>query len=188
MAAKPTVEMFMITCNERQRTRHATLASLGCSDWRSDLSLVLDPDITQPTGPIRMLRNFRRLLSQAARSRSQFVLLVEDDLDFNEHIEHNARAFAATLERDAVGALYQTTLSYKIGCQALLLHVVRAYELSKLAMLTSDKDLWPTDSWVRNVARVIQHTPSLVQHRDATSTWGAPRHRSASFSATWRHA
>lgn len=187
MAEKLTLEMFMLTCPERQRTRHATLASLGSSDWRSDFSLVVDPDQTQPTGPARLMANFRRAFVAAGQSRAHCVLVVEDDINFNEHLEHNVRKWLPLVAPDKLGSLYRTSLSLKIGCQALIMRTAVAKQVAKLATSTSDASLWPADCWLRERFQVHYHSPSLVQHRDERSTWGAvARHRAENFDPTWR--
>lgn len=187
MAAKLTLEMFMLTCPERQRIRHATLASLGSSDWRSDFSLVIDPDQTQPTGPPRLMENFRRAFVAAGQSRARCVLIVEDDINFNEHLEHNVRKWLPLLALHKIGSLYRTSLSMKIGCQALVMRTHTAERVGKTLARLTNQELWPTDYWLREHELIVYHSPSLVQHRDERSTWGAvARHRAENFDPTWR--
>ncbi len=185
MAENLTLEMFMMTCREREHTRHATLRELGSTDWRSDFSLVVDPDITTGPGPVRLVRNFRRMLERASLSRAQVVVLVEDDLIFNQHLQHNIRAWSAKLE--GVGSLYRTRLGSHVGMQGLVMTPHSCSRLARAAMATTEKEMWPTDKWLHSIVKVSRHTPSLVEHRDAGSTWGAiVKHHARDFDPEWR--
>lgn len=77
------VEVFMITCEDRQDVRNATLASLRASDFGTRHIAVLSDWSPSWVGRLeRIYRQHVRMLRKASRSPADAVLMLEDDLAF----------------------------------------------------------------------------------------------------------
>lgn len=188
MSKKFALEMVMYTCRERESTRAATLRSLGASDWSSELTLVVDPD-SGPPSPRRMARNFRQALGVAAKSSAAFVLMVEDDLIFNRHLEHNLQHWLESFRPRDVGSLYRSNIGRNCGNQAIVARPIAWEALCQVAERTPPDELQPFDGWLREQvgAKLFRiHSPSLVQHHSHQSTIGHPDHRSRNFDPEYR--
>jgi hypothetical protein len=188
LADKLALEMVMYTCPERRFTRAASLASLGQTDWRADFRLVVDVGSGAPS-LARMATTFVRALDAAASSKANFVLVVEDDLRFNRHLEHNVREWVSSFKAYEVGSLYRSSLGSKVGTQALLSNPKMWRDLWRLASMRKASELQPFDAWLRSEVaerRFRTHAPSLVQHSAHSSTCGHPDHQATSFDEDWR--
>lgn len=195
----------MLSCRVRDDIRTQTLARLGCTDWGDDVVVVMDDEIASRAQD-RQERTARRLLEQAAADCVDFVLFLEDDLDFNRHLRHNLRSWepllAAGREGNLLASLYDPGVAARrwdpasafsvahpglvYGSQALLLS--RATLLRVVAG-------WETVAGMQDIkisriaaaeGPVLYHRPSLVQHVQAPSTWGGAAHFATDFDADWR--
>jgi hypothetical protein len=191
MPSKFALEMVMYTCPEREVTRAATLASLAATDWRSDFSIVVDDEPSAPS-ILRQVRNFWRATTAASQSRASFVVIVEDDLRFNLHLEHNIQSALSPGSRygshavTKVLSLYNSNLGHSVGTQAL---VATPYTWLRINNALAARHGWPallTDAWMREVWPVMAHEPSLVQHAAHRSTLAHPDHRAPDFDPEWR--
>ena len=86
---------FLMSCPERADVRAATLRSFASTDWSDNVEVLID----QRGGPqVQHLQNiaatWRRLVELALGRDADFYLLLEDDLEFNLHLEHNLRCWA----------------------------------------------------------------------------------------------
>ncbi len=200
----PTFAAWMITCPERNEVRKETLTSLAGTDWADlPLKILLDPETAADRGP-RIVRQFLHAQQQFLDSPAEYLLLLEDDLIFNQHLRHNLESWPPCRNRElALASLYNPGLheiafdvdSHAIavapecvyGSQAFLLsrpaveHILRAWSSVSL----------PGDLRMVRLASQLgyptyYHAPSLVQHRHTPSTWGGTPHQAADFDPAWR--
>jgi hypothetical protein len=183
------IEMVMYSCRERDSTRAATLRSLGQSDLcLTDLAVLLDPE-TGPPSPQRMAAQFVRAMAWAAKRKSDFVLMLEDDLIVNSHTLHNLQAWLRTFRPRDVGSLYRTGIARSIGNQAIIARPSQWSALHIEAAKLNPQQLQPFDVWLRqqiDATRFRVHSPSLVQHNSHRSTCGHINHRARNFNAEFR--
>jgi len=187
MSKKFALEMLMYTCPERNHTRAATLRSLGQTDWRSDFSLLVDAAGGSPSLQ-RMAANFTRALVLAAQSKADFFLLVEDDLIFNQHLEHNLRAWVTSFRPSDVGSLFRSRLSLAVGNQAIITSPTTWRRLLLTSNSYKPSELQPFDLWLRKQVppkNFRTHRPSLVQHNAHSSTVKHPPHLARDFDLDW---
>jgi len=200
----PTLAAWMITCPERDEIRKTTLASLAATDWPDlPLEILVDPE----KGGDRTRRIARQILhamQQSLDHSAEHLLLLEDDLSFNRHLRHNVESWRPYRRReitlaglwnpglyeiayDVIGHAVAVASVSLFGCQALLLsrpaveHVVRAWNTLNI----------PADHRLARLAAQLghplyYHSPSLVQHQLAPSTWGGAPHQAPDFDPDWR--
>jgi hypothetical protein len=192
MTQKFAIDVVIITCRERAVTFARTVASLARTDYDGEIWKVCDND--QSAGPSRprAIKNFQRALSFCSDFAShylgaqRFVLLTEDDVRFNAHLAHNLRTWLQRFDPNHVGSLYRTSLSDAVGNQALLATPKMFASLAFKTQSLPWRALDPQDVWLRRVAHVVHHTPSLVEHDDNSSTLEHMRHRAIDFDEQWR--
>lgn len=192
MPQKPHFEIVLMTCRERELTRGRTLASLAETDFVGDIWTVCDNDIVSPPSRARSIKNFQRAMGFCSEfathylGRARHVLLVEDDVIFNRHLLHNLERWHSYLcAHGVVGSLYRTALGHVLGNQALLATPKMWAALQLRAEKLPWRALDPQDTWLRRVASVIHHPPSLVDHNDTRSTLNHPTHRAIDFDPHW---
>ena len=195
----------MVSCRARDEVRAATLERLGATDWQADVVVVLD-EVQAERAQERQERTSRRLLEMAAAEKVGFVLFLEDDLEFNAHLRHNLTHWSPLLSTGPDGPLLASL--YDPGVAALSWDQDRAFSIAypelvygSQALLLSGATVssvlagWDTVPGMQDIkisrlaARagpIYYHRPSLVQHIDAPSTWGGPRHWADDFSPSWR--
>jgi ADP-heptose:LPS heptosyltransferase len=198
------IEATMISCRERDQLRRRTLKNLAMTDW-GDLPLHIHFDRpADGTFHQRQAQSSYLALKKSLEFRADYILFLEDDLDFNRHLRHNIchwdpiRRGAATL-----ASLYNPRLPEKgwdvkrnarivdpkhaYGSQAFLLsketveYVVRRWDevpglQDKRIILLAERLGKP----------VFYHAPSLVQHIGASSTWGGGFHQAFDFDPAWK--
>ncbi len=191
------LEMVLYTCPERKHTLSATMRSLGETDWRSDFRIITDTAQGQPSLQ-RMATTFHRALFAASESNSSHVLVAEDDLVFNHHLEHNVRKSlelgVLIPKRDRITplalpfvlSLYRSSLAEACGTQALVATPATFRELYINARFAELRQ--PIDAWLRHHANVAFHKPSLVNHNAHRSSVGHVMHKAIDFDAGWRAA
>jgi hypothetical protein len=75
----------MQSCAGRESALRETFADLAASDW--DHAPIVEIDAcTSPSPLLRQRVLVRRILERAVRERADFLLLLEDDLEFNQKI------------------------------------------------------------------------------------------------------
>jgi hypothetical protein len=201
------MEVFMLTCPRRANARMRTLADLALTDIRS-------PDYVRCTTPATPCKPFEdarlgvlELLQVAAERKTDFILLLEDDLRFNRHIGSNINHWLMALEvrpqEIFLGSLYRPFLNSRrtyrdvndkfICADSALVTCSQALLLSRTTALKA-LDEWDTIAGphdrrlyaVGGTGRgVIYHSPSLVQHAEELSTWYGPYHNAKDFSPDW---
>ncbi|HEX4646701.1 MAG TPA: hypothetical protein VH598_13940, partial [Verrucomicrobiae bacterium] len=198
------IEAVMISCAERNEMRRKTLANLARTDWGdAPLHLQID-DGTGTDYEQRQTHCAYLALKKSLEREADYVLFLEDDLDFNRHIHHNLRHWIpAKTGRVALASLYNpgirervcdTTLNARImdarsifGSQAFLMskdavaHVVRSWN-----RVGGKQDIKISRLAARLGAPILYHAPSLVQHIGAASIWGGIFHQAMDFDKDWK--
>lgn len=199
------IAAYMMSCSARETVRAETLARLAATDWASEPVVVVDvSDAERPQQ--RQEETAFRLLELAAAAGHDFVLFLEDDLDFNAHLRHNLEHWRPLLDAGPDGHLMASL--YDPGVAAAewdmehafsiahpeLVYGSQAFVLSRstVAAVIADWLRVPgmQDIKISRIAAAIgpihYHRPSLVQHIGFPSTWGGNHHFARDYSADWR--
>ncbi|HEY0548182.1 MAG TPA: hypothetical protein VGF13_01195 [Verrucomicrobiae bacterium] len=202
-----------LTCPQRQETFTQTLARLARTDWGAWPRIHIDDTReegastwgTSARAP-RLTYAFAAMLREALAEKGrdeEWLLLLEDDLDFHPKIAAHVAAWGALKDpRSVMASLFNPSLQaieYPdtpaqafaanpktfLGAQALLLRrgaVRRAVaEWDQLSGMQSQRlaKLFGQEGpiWV--------HKPSLVQHVAVDSSWGVRIQRALDFNPAW---
>jgi ADP-heptose:LPS heptosyltransferase len=198
------IAAVMISCAERDRTRQLTLENLAKTDWgTTPLHLQLD----RGTGDDHQRRQTRcaHLALKAMRERSaDFILFLEDDLDFNRHFLHNLHCWKALRERTCILASLFNPGIREVACdlpntarlirhtsvfgsQALLIsRDILQYLITHWHQVPGMQDIKISRLAGRLSTPVFYHAPSLVEHTGETSMWGGRFHRARDFCPEWK--
>jgi hypothetical protein len=205
VAGVERIGAYMLSCEARAAVRAATLERLAATDWSGDVVVVLDVSVAERPQE-RQEQTARRLLERAAADRAGFVLFLEDDLDFNAHIEHNLTHWEPLRQAGPDGHLMASL--YDPGVAAISWDRERAFSIAHpelvygsqaflLSRATVELVLTGWDSLpgmqdikisrlAAEAGPIHYHRPSLVQHVAAPSTWDGPGHWAEDFSPSWR--
>ena len=196
------VQAIVITCRERAQMLQQTVAGLFSTDW--DGSLYIEMDTGQATDRrMRQTENTRQALQWfSTHSKSDFALLLEDDVEFNHHLRYNLeRWYPIVDQRLHFGSLYNPNIrSASIGDDYFVAdpsacYGSQAYLLSRNAVSILLRD-WDQVVGMQDIkiTRILAgvgyslyyHRPSLVQHAGLQSTWGGGFHRASDFDPGWQ--
>jgi hypothetical protein len=194
----------MISCAERIEVRQQTLARLARTDW-GEAPVHVQIDVGEGENHRRRQTHCAYLaLKQSLQRAADYVLFLEDDLDFNRHLRHNLHRWnpvkSGTL---TLASLYNPTLREEacdtrnnarivspksvFGSQAFLIsrdtvaHMVRHW--NEVAGM-QDIKISRLAGRLRNP--IFYHAPSLVQHVGTKSVWGGSFHQAIDFDPAWR--
>jgi len=196
---------YVLSCPDREELRRQTIANLLATDWHAEPEIEID-QTTCERRQERQERTALRLLQKAVADGSDFILFLEDDLDFNQHLRHNLQRWypfvSALPRRHFFASLYNPNV------RPLMLDSRRAFFVadprtvygSQAFLLSQTTARYITEHWSdvigmqdmkmsRLAARVCPtyyHTPSLVQHVGAKSVWGGVFHTAIDFSREWK--
>jgi hypothetical protein len=196
---------YMLSCGARDAVRAATLDRLRATDWHGEVVVMLDESVAERPQE-RQEQTARRLLETAAADGVDFVLFLEDDLEFNAHLRHNLvewhprRAagphghLMASLYDPGVAAIASDDQHAFAIAHPDLVYGSQAFLLSRstIAVVLAgwDSVVGMQDIKISRLAAAIgpihYHRPSLVQHVAGESTWGGPNHTARDFSPSWR--
>ena len=195
----------MLSCPEREETRNQTLANLRSVGWAEDVILEID-GTTFARRQERQEHSAYELLRRGEGGGADFILFLEDDLDFNVHLVHNLERWRPmnqlTPGAHFFGSLYNPTVyarsvhrddAYFIaapeavyGSQAVILARPTArYIVEHWSEVPGMQDIKMSRLAAR-LCPLYYHVPSLVQHVGETSVWGGPYHWTNDFSPDWR--
>jgi hypothetical protein len=198
------IQAMMISCREREELRSRTLENLAKTDW-GDLPLHIHLD-TPGDGDFRQrqVRSSYAALQKSLDCQADYILFLEDDLDFNQHIRHNLGRWDP-VRRGAVtlAGLYNPRVGVKacdlrshariidpnavFGSQALLLSKdTAAYVVRRWDDVVGLQDTKISRLAGRLGKPVFYHAPSLVQHIGRRSTWGGAFHQAFDFDPLWK--
>jgi ADP-heptose:LPS heptosyltransferase len=194
----------MISCPERERVREETLRNLAATDWDHEPVLVqIDPGVLQ-SPQARQAHNTRLALERSLEGDADYVLFLEDDLEFNRHLRHNLEQWPPLQNGDiTLAGLYNPSLPVLacdaegracvvapervFGSQAFLLSKATvAYLVRHWDEVDGMQDIRMSRLAGRLKRPLFYHAPSLVQHQGRESVWGGPFHRSPDFDPSWK--
>lgn len=196
----------MISCGARNKIREQTLNELLKTDWGEDRSLILEMDDGIGQDPReRLTKTARRLLQRFGEADEDYLVFLEDDLAFNQHLRHNLMSWRPLSERlitfasiynpgvreegcDIQNRAYLVRPEGVYGSQALLLsRKTVEYILGQWDDVPGMPDIKMPRLAGRLNKPIYYHSPSLVQHVGQKSTWGGRFHRASDFDPNWRN-
>jgi hypothetical protein len=197
-----TFSTFMLSCPERRAVLDATRRSLAVSGWSDVPAVVLD-DQGGPTSMERLNLVWRRVITQAGAARTDFVLLLEDDLVFGRWFPENLRTWPVLQGRPAHfwGSLYNhgrgqlrrdgerhsvADPAFVWGAQALVMTPLTARFIAEHWFKAAGNADVRMARLGADVSPLYYHFPSLVDHAAVPSTWCAETHRAVDFDPDWR--
>ncbi|HWX20675.1 MAG TPA: glycosyltransferase family 9 protein [Candidatus Binatia bacterium] len=200
----PRILPVMISCAEREELRKQTLQNLAETDWGAEPVYV---ELDHHQGDDHELRQTRcafRALQAGLEGDPDYILFLEDDLDFNRHLRYNLQSWKPLNTRQiTLAGLYNPQLRELacdvrnqarlidpksiFGSQAFLLsretakHVIRHWK-----QVPGKQDIKISRLAGRLGGPVLYHAPSLVEHTGRDSVWGGRFHRAIDFDRSWR--
>ena len=202
-AKLPKLAAVMISCKERDRLRGQTLANLAKTDWgHHPIRIQMD----ESDGEDRRERQTRCafLALKSVLGEADYILFLEDDLEFNLYLRHNIYAWLPFQQRMAtLGSLYNPGLN-ELACDRR--KQTRIVESSRVfgsqALLISNEALksiisnWNHVKGMQDIRisrlagklglPALYHAPSLVQHVGKISTSGLYYHQAVDFDPEWK--
>ena len=203
-ANRLSIAAVMTSCAERGDLRAQTIANLRQTDW-GEWPLHIQIDGSEGTScHERQIRCAQAALQKGLAQGTDYILLLEDDLDFNRHISHNLRqwtpvksgavTFAGLYNHQARELAFDLKNNariidpyYLFGSQAFLFsrNFVTTL-LRRWPKLEGDliARLYQLNGRQRHP--VYYHAPSLVQHIGTASIRGSTFHQAGDFDSDWR--
>jgi hypothetical protein len=195
----------MISCPSRDAVREGTLARLHATDWPSPESLLLQLDTSSADDPrTRQTETTLALLQRFLQDTGDYLLLLEDDLDFNRYLWENLSGWMplqcgkielASLYNpgimeeacDVEAGAYLVRAERIFGSQAMLLSRACARVIASAGHeIEGMQDIRISRLAARLKQPILYHSPSLVQHMPGPSTWGGIFHQAKDFDPAWR--
>jgi hypothetical protein len=193
----------MISCAKRARIRQKTLQSLLSAGWVGPVAVQLEEHYLGSQAK-NMTRDTLAGLQRARAKDPDFVLMLEDDLEFNQHFYHNLVAWPLLAQGQVtLAGLYNPghrITSYDVPSNAVVvppdcIFGSQAFLLSRQCLgyvLEHWDDVeGPPDVKLPRLAGrlgkpIYYHCPSLVQHIGHRSTWGGNFHEAPDYDHEWR--
>lgn len=200
-----TIKAYILSCPDRQQLRLQTLVNLRSTDWNDEPEIEID-QTTCERKQERQERTALRLLQRAVEEGPEYILFLEDDLDFNLHLRRNlqywyplvktpsrmhffASLYSPNIRRLAQSprhAFFVADPNTVYGSQAFLLSLITArYITERWSDVVGMQDIKMSRLAARHCP-LYYHTPSLVQHVGVESAWGGGFHSAADFSRDWK--
>ena len=200
-----SIKAYILSCPDREPLRLQTLVNLRSTDWNEEPAIEID-QTTCERRQERQERTALRLLQRAVEEGSEYILFLEDDLDFNLHLRRNLQYwyplvrtatrthFFASLYNPNVRRLAQSPHyaffvadpNAVFGSQAFLLSLITArYITERWSDVVGMQDI-KMSRIAAQVSPIYYHMPSLVQHIGVTSAWGGGFHSASDFSRDWK--
>jgi ADP-heptose:LPS heptosyltransferase len=198
------IKPMMISCAQREKLRQRTLENLAGTDW---VDVVVNVQVDEGAGVDRRRRQTLcayKALQESLQWDFDYMLFLEDDLEFNRHIRHNLENWPPLRDRQAkVASVYNPSVR-EFGCDArrnarlvdpacvfgsqalLIAKSVVKFAISNWHTLRGMQDIRISRLAGRLGSPIFYHAPSLVQHVGRRSTWGGGFHRALDFDANWR--
>jgi len=200
----PVIRAVMISCGERNALRLETLRHWAATDWGGpDLHVELD----RAEFPCRQQRQTRTAwlaLQRMLEDEADYILFLEDDLEFNRYLHHNLLSWGPVRRRELVCAgLYNPGLpclawahrehavvvspQAVFGSQAILLSRAAAeHAVAHWDEVEGMQDIRLSRLAGRLAGNLWYHSPSLVQHVGRESLWGGFAHQASDYDPDWR--
>ena len=192
LSLNPWMRACIITCQARKDILAKTLESYHAADFTAppvvinDVGHNVDPKASQ-------MGNSFYAITTMLKLPWEWLLFAEDDVEFNQHIEHNLKTwdlvqnnkmqFARLYGADNVGLVPDCTQIG--GSQGLFF--LRSAALKIVANWHNFPGSYMQDlRMFQTIKEIYTHQPNLIQHRAAASTWGGLPHTSPTYAAAWR--
>jgi len=198
----PRIVAYLMTCPARAEVLDKTLTSFKATDWPEEPRIITDTS-TVADPKTRMTATALRLMQDALSETWDYLLFLEDDVEFNKYLHHNltnwlpvrynfvtlATLYSAASSGMLAGQNFFVRLaSDHGGSQALLLCRKLAEDVvaswNSFADEMQDLRIGGTASRINPMIYVF--SPNLVQHRPQGSTWGGPAHASPTFDSDFK--
>jgi len=184
----------------RNELRQQTLGNLGSTDWDNVPLHVQVEDEGWNENRLGAYLSLKKGLDCDA----DYILFLEDDLDFNRHIRHNLFNWGLVKTRAITLASLYNPRVREVGCDLRNnARIVDPYSVfgSQAFLLSKDTAAYVVRHWnkvnggqdiriSRLAARlgdpIFYHAPSLVQHIGRRSVWGGWFHQAADFDPDWK--
>lgn len=194
-----SIRPMILSCPDRHESLAETIRSWDATDWPGRPSIVMDL-LDSPARSLSMVFNSQRLLAEFLSGWGEYLLFIEDDVEFNQFLFHNLQTWQPLTSRSlAIGSIYHSPdcapahqiishdtfaadLKTVGGSQALLIRrdaVERSLQRWD-EFLGMNQDLRIFHA-LADREQLICHMPGLVQHRPVASTWGGRPHQSSNF-------
>jgi hypothetical protein len=198
------IRACMISCPEREDLRRRTLLNLAATDWGEEPAFVQIDEGQLPTRQERQAHTTWLALRRSLQLNVDYLLFLEDDLDFNRHLRHNLQNWEPLqrgqvtlaslynpdrppLACDLQGHFMVVDGNSVYGSQAMLLSPATiAYILRHWNEIKGMQDIRISRLARRLRQPIFYHAPSLVQHIGEQSVWGGLFHQANDFSSQWR--
>lgn len=209
-----SIQPMVLTCPARADSLAETLRLWRETDWPADPTVVVDdgdpsePRASQTANALRLLESFD--------PSHEYLLFLEDDLDFALYLWHSLQTWPILRARDLqFGSLYHSRDMAHVLGRGRDLFIPRLEHLGGSQALLIRRDLvailiqrWKDSEWgdvmqdlrmFRILARhnfsqgcpgfaLVCHDPPLIQHRPEPSTWHGPAHQCSGFDKSFRRA
>jgi hypothetical protein len=194
----------MVSCAERDAVRAETLKFLALTDWDCTQVQVVMGNFAFDRRQERAEHTALLALLQADELAFDYLLFLEDDLEFNLHLQHNLETWAPLRRGDlALAGLYNPNIGVRHQCadehwfvpDPETIYGAQAFVLSRFLVSYCVSHWWEIPGMQdikisRLAARLAQpiyyHVPSLVQHRRVPSVWGGHYHGANDFDPDWK--
>jgi hypothetical protein len=194
----------MISGVEREETRRQTLDNLARTDWDGTPLLVQVDDGEAEGYREREVRCTYLGLKRSLEHGADYILLLEDDLDFNRHLSHNLRKWAP-LSSGAVrlASLFNPRVR-ELACDlrnnARIVNANKVFG-SQAFLIANDTVRFVVRHWDEVAGRqdvriarlagrqkqpVFYHAPSLVQHIGIPSASDPSFREAMDFDPEWK--
>lgn len=208
LAAKDSIQLAasIISCPGREKLRESTLRSFRKSGWGDrDIHVQLDQwpkfKTRQESQTHTSWLALRHLL---AKTKADYFLFLEDDLEINRFFYSNILAWAPLRERRTTLAGFYNPgvriLASDLGRHAVIVdpesvygsqcflieRTTAAYIVKHWDEIEGMQDIKISRLAARRKRPIFYHMPSLVQHVGKKSTWGGHLHRASDYNAYWR--
>ncbi len=194
----------MISCSDRKELRSQTLENLAKTDWNGSPLHVEFDELEHDDRRQRQTACAYSALQRGLEINLDYILFLEDDLDFNLHLRHNLeqwrplKAGKVTLASLYNPRIREMACDLKSNARIIAPHSVfgsQAFLISKEATKHIVRH-WKTVEGMQDIKisrlagrlkkLVFYHAPSLVQHLGISSSWGGRFHQAMDFDRDWR--
>ena len=199
-----TIQPVIITCPGREAMLGQTLANWERTDFGHVQPMIQMDSNTCERRQERQVNNSLSALKRACGGPADFILFLEDDLEFNLHLYHNLCRWKPAQRGTlfSFGSLYNPTIGEQLVCDRLNYFIAnpncaygsQAYLLSRAfagyciahwGEIEGMQDICITRMAAR-LGDLYYHRPSLVQHVGIVSTWGGAVHTAPDFSKEFK--
>ena len=195
----------MISCRSREAVRTATLANLAATDWPRDRMPFVRIDDSEAERPQeRQEKNSQAALQWGLDSAADWILFLEDDLDFNLHLWHNLSHWSPLIQsRIGLASLYNPIIVEQSRNDYQHFFIANPYAVYGSQAFVIGRDCaqfilqhWDRVPGMQDIkcsrlaaeygSAIYYHSPSLVQHVGQVSAWGGRFHWAPDFSRDFK--